>query len=417
MILEKYSMGVGDRFGRQGVAQLGAFVKAAQGGINVVPVWNKSYREHSTIGTSPPEVRAAADNAVNKLGWQGAYFVDADHVGRKNVELFIESSDFFTLDVADFTGRRADDCDIRKFTEKHAGRVGELKLPGMDRALLITDETIREAACKYLLAVKEAACIYRMIEDVKGAGNFVTEVSMDETDLPQTPLELFFILAAVADCGIPAQTIAPKFSGRFNKGVDYVGDVANFAREFSDDVAVIAYAVEEFGLPGNLKLSVHSGSDKFSIYPAIKKVLEDYDAGLHLKTAGTTWLEELAGLAEADGEGLDAAKNIYSEALGHFEELCAPYSTVIDISPERLPASAEVSSWTAEEFAAALSHDPSCDLFNPDFRQLMHVAYKIAAGMGTRYISLLDKFQEIISANVEENIFERHIRRIFPASR
>ncbi len=89
---------------------------------------------------------------------------------------------------------------------------------------------------------------------------------MDETDTPQTPQELLLILTVLADEGVPVQTIAPKFTGRFNKGVDYVGDVAQFENEFRDDLAVIAYAVKKFRLPANLKLSVHSGSDKFSLY-------------------------------------------------------------------------------------------------------------------------------------------------------
>ena len=92
---------------------------------------------------------------------------------------------------------------------------------------------------------------------------------MDETDLPQTPVELLITLAAIADEKIPIQTIAPKFSGRFNKGVDYVGDVKQFAKEFEEDLAAIALAVKRYGLPANLKLSVHSGADKFSIYTAI----------------------------------------------------------------------------------------------------------------------------------------------------
>ena len=107
---------------------------------------------------------------------------------------------------------------------------------------------------------------------------------------------MLFILAAIAAEGIPVQTIAPKFTGRFNKGVDYVGDVAQFG-EFREDIAVIAFAVEEFGLPQNLKLSVHSGSDKFSIYGPIRESLAEFGAGVHVKTAGTTWLEELIGLA------------------------------------------------------------------------------------------------------------------------
>src|SRR5439155_13754374 len=118
---------------------------------------------------------------------------------------------------------------------------------------------------------------------------------------------------------------------RFNKGVDYVGDLAQFEREFNEDLAVIAFAVKQYGLPSTLKLSVHSGSDKFSIYTPIRRALRRSNAGLHLKTAGTTWLEELIGLAEAGNSGLALAKEIYTKALEHLDELCAPYASVIDI--------------------------------------------------------------------------------------
>src|ERR1700693_5826705 len=152
---------------------------------------------------------------------------------------------------------------------------------------------------------------------------------MDETDSPQTPPELLVILAALADEGIPVQTIAPKFTGRFNKGVDYVGDLAQFEKEFPQDLALIAFAVQRYGLPQNLKLSVHSGSDKFSIYAPIRRSLARFGAGLHIKTAGTNWLEEVIGLAEAGGDGLALAKEIYVKALGKLDALCAPYAAVI----------------------------------------------------------------------------------------
>jgi len=152
---------------------------------------------------------------------------------------------------------------------------------------------------------------------------------------------MFFILKMIAEQGIPAQTIAPKFTGRFNKGVDYVGDVAQFSREFEEDVLVIDYAIKEFGLPENLKLSIHSGSDKFSIYPAIRHIIKKYDKGIHVKTAGTTWLEEVIGLALAGGEALQLAKDIYKSALSRQEELCAPYADVIDIKQNELPSAAE----------------------------------------------------------------------------
>ena len=239
---------------------------------------------------------------------------------------------------------------------------------------------------------------------------------MDETDQPPAaggPVEMLFILAAIADEGIPAQTIAPKFSGRFNKGVDYVGSVSEFAREFEQDLAIVAFAVEEFGLPAGLKLSVHSGSDKFSIYGPINKALKKFDAGVHVKTAGTTWLEELIGLAMAGGDGLDIARRVYAKALVRMVELCGPYATVIDIDATKLPSVREVESWDGQRFAAALRHDQACEDYNPDFRQLLHVGYKVAAEMGRTYTNALRRHEDIIGQNVRENIYERHIKPIF----
>ncbi len=233
------------------------------------------------------------------------------------------------------------------------------------------------------------------------------------TDTPQTPIEMFVILAAIAEEWIPAETIAPKFSGRFNKGVDYVGDVEQFAREFEQDLAVIRYAVREFGLPEGLKLSVHSGSDKFSIYAPIRKALGKFNAGLHLKTAGTTWLEELIGLALAGGEGLAIAKEIYTKALARMDELCGPYVTVIDIDRGKLPVPDAVAKWDGERFAAALRHNPSCPQYNPHFRQLLHVGYKIAAELGPRFTDALEKYEPTIAQQVTTNIYERHIRPLF----
>ena len=413
MDIEKYSMGIGDRFARQGKAQLRAMRLASQQGAHVVPVWNKSFREHQIIGTKPADVRAEADAAVRDLKWDGAYHVDADHIGLKNVELFLDASDFFTLDVADFTGESADAEAVDTFVAGMSRFVGELQLDGLDEPLVITEHLIRDAAGKYLLAVQEAGRIYRHIRDAKGEGNFITEVSMDETDAPQTPVEMLLILAAVAQEGIPAQTIAPKFTGRFNKGVDYVGDVEQFTREFRQDLAVLRFAVGEFGLPGTLKLSVHSGSDKFSIYGPIHDAINEFDAGLHLKTAGTTWLEELIGLAEAGGDGLAIAREVYAQAYPKFDELCQPYATVIAIDRDKLPTPEEVNAWTGEQYADALRHDPTCPEFNPHFRQLLHVGYKVAAKMGDRYLQALDEHEESVARNVTENLFDRHIKPLF----
>ena len=413
MILGKYSLGIGDRFGRQGKAQLAALIKAKETGLDITPVWNKSHREHTIVGTKPADTRREAGEAVGACGWKAPYFVDADHIGLKNVDRFIESSDFFTLDVADFISRPADEKDIARFVRKHSKYVGTLEIPGIEMGLHVTQEQIRAIAAKCLFAVKQAGEIYRHIASTKGAGKFITEVSMDETDQPQTPVEMFFILAAIADEGIPAATIAPKFTGRFNKGVDYVGDVTAFAGEFERDLAVVAFAAAEFGLPGDLKLSVHSGSDKFSIYGPINRALKKFDAGLHLKTAGTTWLEELAGLALAGGEALWFAKDVYVQAFRRIDELCRPYASVVDIDRSRLPEPVEVHFWNRRRFVATLRHDQSCKDYNPSFRQLLHISYKLAAEARQWYLAALDKYEDIIARNVTENIYDGHVMPLF----
>ncbi|HTU00789.1 MAG TPA: tagaturonate epimerase family protein [Candidatus Sulfotelmatobacter sp.] len=413
MRLAKYSMGIGDRFGRQGVAQLTACVQAKSLGADIVPVWNKSNREHLIVHTHPDSVRAEADAAVKALGWTAPYHVDADHIGLKTVDNFIGGSDFFTLDVADFVGEFAPEAEVQDFVARHRRYAPALRIPGIDRPLPISPHDIGAIARKYLLAVKEAAAIYRHVETKKGPDNFITEVSMDETDKPQTPIELFFILAAVAQHKIPAQTIAPKFTGRFNKGVDYVGDVAQFEREFNEDIAVIAFAVKEFGLPANLKLSVHSGSDKFSIYGPIARAVRKHGAGVHVKTAGTTWLEEVAGLALSGGDGLKLAQEIYEKAYGRAEELCKPYVAVIDIDRGRLPDPKEVQGWSGQAFAAALRHDQKNPSYNRHFRQLVHVGFKVAAEMGDVYYQALAAHADTIGKLVTENLLEKHIKPLF----
>lgn len=411
--LPRNSIGIGDRFAHQGSAQLDALLRAADKGVEIAPVWNKSFREHTLIGTRPQSVRDEADAAVQQKGWTRPYFVDADHINLKMVDGFLDCSDFFTLDVADFIDKPADPEDLDAFIARRKDLTSICSIPGIPDPLHIDESVFRRIANKYLFAVRQAGKIYRRILQAKGPDRFVTEVSMDESNEPQTPVDLLVILAALADEGIPAQTLAPKFTGRFNKGVDYVGDRVRFEREFRDDLAVIRFAAPRFGLPENLKLSVHSGSDKFSLYPVIRRALREFDAGLHLKTAGTTWLEEVIGLAMSGGDGLQIAKEVYRAALVRFDELCSPYAAVIDIDKTCLPDSHSVAGWTGPQFAAALRHDPGCPTFNLHFRQLLHVGYKIAAEMGRRFLSALQANETVIAAQVSANLFDRHIRPLW----
>lgn len=392
-----------------------ACVLADKAGVEVIPVWNKSNREHNIIGSEPISLRAAADAAVKALGWTKPYHVDADHINFETVDRFLTPSDFYTIDVADWIGKPANEADVQAFVAKHPELNGKLDISNTSSEVKLDADYVAATASKYLAAVKEAGRIYRKILQAKGDGNFIPEVSMDETDSPQTPAELLIILIAIADEGIPIQTIAPKFTGRFNKGVDYQGNLEKFSEEFADDLATIAYSVAHYNLPRNLKLSVHSGSDKFSIYAPMRAALTKFNAGVHLKTAGTTWLEELIGLAEAGGSGLALAKEIYASAYSQRDALCAPYATVISIDAACLPLPATVEVWSAQQFVSALRHDQANPAFNSNLRQLLHVGFKVAAKLGPRYIDLLEEYEPVIAKNVTGNLFDRHIKPLFIA--
>eukprot|EP00727_Mastigamoeba_balamuthi_P006941 m51a1_g2868 putative D-tagaturonate epimerase (381) ;mRNA; f:359496-362151 len=338
--LPKFSVGVGDRFGREGVAQLRAMQMAAAAGLPLCPI----------IGTKPADTRRAADEAVKAAGWTGPYFVDADHISMANVDPFIDHSDFFTIDVAANIGKPADAAKMQAFVEENAEAAQSgLRIAGIERAIVMTREDLRKVAARFLRATEAAGETYRHVAQRRAGRPFAVEVSMDEVPEPQTPGELYYVVKLLAAQRVPLQTLAPKFTGRFNKGVDYVGDAAAFAREFEEDALVLAHCAREFGLPAGLKLSVHSGSDKFALYPLIGAALRKTGRGVHLKTAGTTWLEECVGLASSgDDEAVAIVRDVCVAAMGRIDELCAPYADVIDIRRERLPSVEELRGWSGE---------------------------------------------------------------------
>lgn len=410
--LRKYSIGTGDRFGMQAEAQLRAVIDACTEDSAIDIVWNKSYREHSIIASSPESVRIEAERAVDILKWTGNYFIDADHITLDTVKDFIESSDFFTIDVASAIGGRIEDSEKEYFLKRNAAYIG--KDPGfIGSEESITKDSLLKIASLYLPAVKEAARIYKYIEERKGRGQFICEVSMDEISAAQKPVELLFILEALGNERIPVGTIAPKFSGKFNKGIDYIGNIENFEREFESDLRVLEFTRTNFDLPQALKLSLHSGSDKFSLYPIINKQIRKYNTGIHVKTAGTTWLEELIGLSLSGDEGLNFVKYVYSAAIKNIEALSAPYSDVIDINKDNLPDPRETLTWDRDKFAATLSHNSSNSQYNSDIRQLMHIAYKFAAERIEEFRELVYQNRETVSACVYNNILERHIKALF----
>src|SRR3989440_4632172 len=146
--LEEYSFGVGDRFAHQAKAQLRACMRAAAQGVDVIPVWNKSHREHAIVGSTPPSVQAAAQLAVSDLDWTRPFHIDADHIRLDTVDPFIETSDFYTLDVADAIGQPAEREALQAFVGRHSELVGSLEIPGIAEPFTTTRSDIEKIAAK-----------------------------------------------------------------------------------------------------------------------------------------------------------------------------------------------------------------------------------------------------------------------------
>ncbi|MDN3594876.1 tagaturonate epimerase family protein [Zunongwangia endophytica] len=407
--LGKFSFGTGDRFGKEGKAQLEAIIKIQKDGVAVTPVWNKSNREHQTVNTQPKSVLEEADNATTELNFTQDYFVDADHINKETVDPFLNNSNFFTIDVTNYINKKSDSKNIRAFKEFFQDYLSPFKIEGIIAKIDISEAQFQEMTNTFLFAMKKASEVYFHIKSNK-EDTFYTEVSIDEVENPQTPTELFFVLSALAFYKVPVTTIAPKFTGNFYKGIDYEGDLEQFNKEFEADLCVLKFVKTEFGLPEELKLSVHSGSDKFSIYPIINKLIKKHNSGLHLKTAGTTWLEEAIGLAESGGKAFEFIQQLYTEALDRYDELTENYTEVLDIDKEKLPQKNAFE--TGEVFAEALRHDSANQNYNPHFRQLMHCAYKIA-GEKDEFYSLLDSCRNKIEENVTFNLYQRHLVPLF----
>lgn len=170
LTLNKYSVGTGDRFAHQAKAQLQACINSLKEGVEVIPVWNKSNREHTIIGSEPASVRDEADAAVKALGWKHSYFCDADHITSQTVGRFLSTCDFYTIDVADFIGQIAPEADIDAFVRRHPELLSPIELEGLQESLHITPDILRTTARKYLAAVKKAGEVYRIIVNSRGKG-------------------------------------------------------------------------------------------------------------------------------------------------------------------------------------------------------------------------------------------------------
>jgi tagaturonate epimerase len=290
------SFGFGDRLGLATPGHI-----AAVKDIGLAPIFaQQSIRENTRTGRTPQGVMDDAKRAVEAAGWDAPWGADADHLKTvDDLPPFVEAGyTMFTVDPGAHVDNAADADPVSVLQEKTKGQnwdeLSALYLAGNGDNPERTgaggfgafdSESLLRALVKYGRAISHTVGMYRRLSELKDAFDF--EISVDETDAPTTPLEHYFIANELTRAGVKFTSLAPRFIGRFEKGVDYIGDLATLDAEMAKHAAVTAHF-------GTYKLSLHSGSDKFSVYPLIVK---HWGSRLHVKTAGTSYLEGLRALA------------------------------------------------------------------------------------------------------------------------
>ena len=297
------SFGAGDRLG----LATPAHVRAVRG-TGIAPFFaQQSIREMTRTGRTPDQVMDSATFGVFQEGWRHGFGADADHLKTKEDIDATAAAGFtmFTIDPGDHVDNEAATADLEtlrakfdalpwKELEATPGLIGNVyaapvRLPD-DTVVSFDEATLLRAAVKYGRALAHTAAMYRHLKSVMGSGLFELEMSVDETATPTSAAEHVFVASELRRLGVEWVSLAPRFVGEFEKGVDYIGDLAEFERTFAQHVAVAQHL-------GPYKISIHSGSDKFSIYPIAARLAGDL---VHLKTAGTSYLEALRAIAKID---------------------------------------------------------------------------------------------------------------------
>ena len=420
------SVGLGDRLGLATPGHVRAVRRHS-----MAPIFaQQSIREMARTGRTPDEVMDDATWGVFQEGWRAGFGADADHLKTVNdIDRCVAAGfTFFTVDPGDHVDNAADidspatleakvqalpwlvlDSSPADLRDRYLGRRFDLSTsPGPDQAsgrgvgdfsLTFDEESLLRAAAKYGRAVAHTAVMYRHLAERMGGRPFELEMSVDETETPTSVLEHFFVASELRRLGVEWVSLAPRFVGRFEKGVDYIGDpsldsgqaVAAFEASFAQHVAVMRHL-------GPYKLSLHSGSDKFSVYPIFAKYAGDL---VHLKTAGTSYLEALRTIA-----GIDPAlfRDILAFALERYDQDRATYHVSADAS--RVPRPDQL---TDDELASVL------DQF--DGRQVLHVTFGSvltetdeAGGyrFRDRLLQALESDEEAYYAALDVH-FERHL--------
>jgi hypothetical protein len=300
----KTSVGMGDRLGLATPGHL----KAVDGTGMMPFLAQQSIREMTRTQRTAQQVMDDASFGVLQAGWRDGFGSDADHLKTaEDIDVCAKAGfTMFTIDPGEHVDNAAGQDDIATLRAKyeklpwvdmgkttHSCRTdylaGPFAIEGIG-AWQIKEEELLRAACKYGKAIAHTARLARYLDKVKGAGHYEIEMSVDETDSPTTPIEHFFVANELKCLGVKFSSLAPRFIGKFEKGVDYQGDLAEFERQFAQHAAIARHV-------GPYKISIHSGSDKFLIYPIAAK----YTQGLvHLKTAGTSYLEAIRVIAKRD---------------------------------------------------------------------------------------------------------------------
>jgi len=398
------SAGLGDRLGLATPGHVRA-VRAVREQGDIAPIFaQQSIREMTRTGRSPQQVMDDATWGIFAQGWRDGMGADADHLKTTaDIDACVAAGfTFFTIDPGEYVNNSAETmtlADLRAAVDKLPSDL-QLAASGLQsksfdvegRSISFVGHTLLKAAVKYGRAVAHVAAMYRHLMQVTGGRNCELEVSVDETETPTTHAEHVYIASELRRLGVQWVSLAPRYIGRFEKGVDYIGDVAAFEAAF----AVHAAIARQFG---PYKLSLHSGSDKFSIYPVAARQTRGL---VHLKTAGTSYLEALHTLAALDP---DFFREIYAFARGRYETDRASYHVSAQLGRAPLPHAV-----TDTDLPALLNQF--------DAREILHVTFgsvlteRAADGRWRfydRFVDLLRANPEAYAANLEAH-FLRHLK-------
>lgn len=405
----RLSVGTGDRLGLATPGHLRAVrahaLSRASAGVAPI-VAQQSMRENARTGRTPQQVMDDAMWGVFQEGWRAPWAADADHLkSTGDVDLCVAAGyTFYTIDPGDHVDNEAHTASVDALRRKLEDlpwdaledSADALRRRYLDRTFLVEhlalefdEASLLRAAAKYGSAIAHTARLYRHLVSVLHDDEFELEVSVDETATPTSPLEHFFIASELRRLGVRWVSLAPRYVGRFEKGVDYIpssgveGDLDEFDQSLACHAA-IARAL------GPYKLSIHSGSDKFSVYPIYAR-----HAGhlIHLKTAGTSYLEALRAIAQVDPAFF---RDVLALALDRYDEDRATYHV-----------SAETSRVPRPETLADDELESVLDLF--DGREVLHVTFgSVLDRYADRLLATLDAHEEAYYAALESH-FLRHL--------